>query len=570
MSPTTGYELSLYTHTPPAFWLLFGCAVSIALTVGFRSTTVWSRRIALVLTGGAVAVFVGLPILRGYRFYGAGDALTHLGWIRGFQWGAYSPFELRYPAIHLVSNLLSATLGIDLAQASMLMIVLVSCLFFLFVALATSLVFESRSSSVAGAFGAFLLLPITNLSTFVVLHAMTQAILFSSVIVYLLLKYVRSGRSFGASSSVGGLLAISLVAMVIYHPQLAAHFLAMFLGILALQYLYRRYRSDHPIADHRSIRGPTFVLFVAFLVWISNHGFFDDVVRYALLSAASYFISGGTAAESVDSQSASLNEIGVTLSEMVLKLMGPSLLFGLLATAFVLLAIRSDDLSRRTDGLLPYFAVSMIALAGIFALYFFGSYSEMYFRVFGLMMLLTTIAGAAAIAYGMTTLSRSLSSTAVYSVVVVGAAIVLVASLLVVFPSPYIYQSSPHVTDASLEGHQTMFEHSDDEVSFVGIRSGPHRYEDVTYAKLDRTLASPSISGEEIEEGIPQQYEDDRYLTVTQADREREVISYKELRYSEAHFDSIQSQPAVNRVQSNGEFKLYYVHGTADGDSSDD
>ena len=566
-SPATGYELSLYSSTPLVFWLLFGSAVLIALTVGFRSATVWSRRIALVLAGVANAVFVGLPILRGYRFYGAGDALTHLGWIRGINWGTFSPLELRYPAIHTVSNLISVTLGIDLAQSGLLLIVLLSCLFVLFVALATSVLFESRFSAVAGAFGAFLLLPVTNLSTFIVLHAMTQAILFSSVSVYLLLKYVRNDPSSEGSSGIGWLLAITSVAMVVYHPQLAAHFLVMFLGIFGIQYLYRRYRPNHPIAEHRSVFGQSLVLLSVFLVWISNHGFFGDVVGYAISSAATYFFGGGDAASTVDSQSSSLSEIGATLLEMVVKLMGPSLLFGLLASLFVLAAFLSDDLTRRTDGVLPYFVASMIGLAGLFALYFFGSYSAMYFRVFGLMMLLTTIAGAAAIAYGLQSVSGTYSLTAVYSVVVVGFAVVLLLSLLVVFPSPFIYQASPHITDASLEGHETMFEHNDEEVPFVGIRAGPHRYEDVTHAKYDRTLPYAGISGEEIEEGIPQQYEQDRYLTVTQSDREREVVSYKELRYTEDQLESIPAQPGVNRVQSNGGFELYYVHGTADGSS---
>lgn len=568
-SPATGYELSLYSGTPLAFWLLFGCAVSIALAVGFRAATVWSRRIALVLTGVSVAVFVGLPILRGYRFYGAGDALTHLGWIRGINWGTFEPLELRYPAIHTVSNLISVTLGIDLAQASLLLIVLLSCLFAIFVALATSVLFESRFSAVAGAFGAFLLLPITNLSTFIVLHAMTQAILFSSVSVYLLLKYVRNDPSSEALSGVGWLLAITSVAMVVYHPQLAAHFLVMFFGIVAVQYLYRRYRPDHPIAEHRSVFGQSVVLLAAFLVWIANHGFFGDVVGYAVSSAASYFFGGGDAASAVDSQGSSLSEIGVTILEMVVKLFGPSLVFGLLASLLVLAALLNDDLTRRTDGVLPYFVVSMIGLAGVFGLYFFGSYSAMYFRVFGLMMLLTTIAGAAAIAYGMQSVSGNYSMTAVYSVVVVGFGAVLLLSLLVVYPSPFIYQASPHVTDASLEGHETMFEHNDEELPFVGIRSGPHRYEDVTHAKYDRTLMYPAVSGEEIEEGISRQYESDRYLTVTQSDREREVVSYKELRYTEGQLESISSQPGVNRVQSNGEFELYYVHGTANGSSDD-
>ncbi|WP_408957967.1 hypothetical protein [Natrinema sp. 74] len=567
-APATGYEVSLYSSTPLSFWALFGCALFVSLLVALRATTDWYRRLALGLGGGSMAAFVGLPVLRGYRFYGAGDALTHLGWMHSIQSGAFSPIELRYPALHLVTTFLSVTVGIDLAQAALLVIVALSCLFFAFVALSTSLVFQSRFSTVAGAFSAFLFLPITTIHTFIVPHAMSQAILFSSISIFILLKYLRSPASLRSPSGMGVLFALTSIALVVYHPQLAAHVLVMFLGIIALQLLYRRFRGDHPIATHRPIVGQTALLVAIFLVWISKHGFFGDVFKYALSSAASYFVGGGAAAEAVSSQGSSLSEIGVSLFELVLKLLGPSLLFLVFAGVLVLWSVRNRDLAERTDGLLPYFVVSLLGLSGLFAVYFFGSYSAMYFRVFGLMMVLVTIMGAVAIAYGTTALARNYRSSAVYSASIVGFGVVLLVSLLVVFPSPYIYQASPHVTDMSMEGHQTTFENKDDNVTFAVIRGGPSRYEDAMYGNLDRTRKYEAIYGEAIADGIASQYADDRYLVVTHADRKREVTAYQGLRYSQSQLESIPSQRGVSRVHSNGEFNLYYVRGAADSEET--
>ncbi|MDS0475114.1 hypothetical protein [Natrinema sp. 1APR25-10V2] len=567
-APATGYELSLYSSTPLSFWALLGCALFVSLLGALRATTDWYRWLALGLGGVSMATFVGLPVVRGYRFYGAGDALTHLGWMRSIQSGAFSPIELRYPALHLVTTFLSVTVGIDLAQAALLVIIALSCLFFAFVALSTSLIFQSRFSTVVGAFSAFLFLPITTIHTFIVPHAMSQAILFSSVSIFLLLKYLRSPASLRSPSGMGMLFALTSIALVVYHPQLAAHVLVMFLGITILQFLYRRYRADHPIATHRPIAGQTVLLTAVFLAWISKHGFFSDVFRYALSSATSYFVGGGAAAEAVNSQGSSLSEIGVSLLELVLKLLGPSLLFLFFAGVLVLWSVRNRDLTARTSGLVPYFVVSLIALAGVFAVYFFGSYSAMYFRVFGLMMVLVTIMGAVAIAHGTTALSRNYRSTTVYSVSIVGFGIVLLLSLLVVFPSPYVYQSSPHITDMSMEGYQTTFENKDENVTFTAIRGGPSRYEDAIYGDLERTQKYDAIYGEAIADGIPQQYAEDRYLVMTRADREREVVAYRELRYSRSQLDSISSQTGVSRVHSNGEYTLYYVRGAADGEET--
>ncbi len=565
-TPAAGYELSLYTSTPLAFWVLFGCALFVSLLVSFGTTTDWYRRLALGLGGGAVMAFVGLPILRGYRFYGAGDALTHLGWMRSIQAGVFPPTELNYPALHTVTSLLATTLGIDLTQAAALVIVILSCLFFIFVALSTSIVFESRYSTAVGAFSAFLLLPITNLSTFIVPHAMSQAILFSSLFLYLVLRYIGRSPSHRSPSAVGSLFVVTSVALLFYHPQLAAHLLVVCVGICLLQFLCRRYRDTHPIAEHRPIYGQTVILMGAFLAWTSVHDFFRGAVEYAVSSAITYFVGDTTAATSTKSQSASLNELGASVLELFLKLFGPSLVFVGLAGLLLLWAIWESDgrVTRETHGMLPYFVIGLIGLTGLFALYFFGSYSMMYFRVFGLMMLFVTVLGAVTITYGITAFSGRLSSETLHSVVVVGFGAVLVLSVLAVFPSPYMYSASPHVTEMSMEGHETAFENRDPAMTFVGIRAGPNRYADATSGNLERTRQYSGITGEEIDEGITRQYSDDRYLTVTEADWQREVRAYQELRYSQSQLASVSSQDGVNRIQSNGEFTLYYVRGAAD------
>jgi len=565
-TPATGYELSLYTSTPLAFWVLSGCALFVSLLVSFGATTDWYRQLGLGLGGGSLVAFVGLPILRGYRFYGAGDALTHLGWMRSIQAGVFPPTELKYPALHTVTSLLATTLGIELTQAATLVIVLLSCLFFIFVALSTSAVFEHRYSTTVGAFSAFLLLPITNLSTFIVPHAMSQAILFSSLFLYLVLRYVGRSRSHQSPSAIGSLFVITSVALLFYHPQLAAHLLVVCVGICLLQFLSRRYWETHPIAEHRPIYGQTIVLMGAFLAWTSVHDFFRGAVEYAVSSAITYFVDDTTAGASTRSQSASLNELGASVLELFMKLFGSSLVFVGLAGVLVLWMIWESDgrVTRKTHGILPYFIVGLLGLTGLFALYFLGSYSMMYFRVFGLMMLFVTVLGGVAITYGISLLSEHVSSEALHSAVAVGLGALLLLSALAVFPSPYLYSASPHVTEMSMEGHETAFENQDPDVTFVGIRSGPNRHADATSGDLERMRQYSGITGEEIDEGVSQQYSNDRYLTVTEADWQREVHAYQELRYSRSQLASVSSQNGVNRIQSNGEFTLYYVRGAAE------
>ena len=561
-SPASGYEVSLYTATPATVWALLGAAFGISLVVALGTAATWLRRLSLGLGGGTAMTFVGMPVIRGYWFISGGDALTHLGWAHGIKAGGIQPAELRYPGLHTGSILFSRTMGVELTHAMMLVIVMLFGLFFVFVSISTHLVLEHSYSSTIGAFSAFLLLPITTLSTFVSPHSMSQTILFSAVAVYLFLKYVRSRKPLFSVSGIGAFLAITSIALVIYHPQLAAHMLVVLVGISGIQFLYRRSGSVDTIATHRPIYGQTGFLAAAFVTWAANHELIRDAARFHLISTIEYVLSGdGSAGDSVDTRAASLTEIGGSVTEIVLKLLGPELVFCVLAVVLVVWALFDERFRRKTHGLIIYFAVALIGLIGLFTIYFFGSTGQMYFRVFGFSMLLVTIMGAVAIVQGVDHLTTDRSSGIVYSLLVLGFGLLLVASLIAVFPSPYIYDSSPHVTEQSMSGHELAFENRDDDVQFVGIRSGPNRYADALNQELDRTRTYGSIDGAEIEDGIARQYSEDRYLVVGQPDRDRELIAYQQLRYTETQLDSIDSQSGVNRVQSTGEVDVYFVSG---------
>jgi len=565
-SPASGYELSLYTNTPFAVWAGFGCAMLLSLGVALRTASRWLRRLALGLGAGAIASFVGLPVLRGYRYYGAGDPLTHLGWIRGIQSGAFAPTELIYPGFHTVATLLAVTFGVDTPHATLLVVVVLSILSAIFVTLTTSTIVESRYATVTGAVSGLVLLPITTVSTFLQPHSMSMAILFSSVTLYLLVKYVLGRTSMLSPSAAGASLAVTSIALVLYHPQLAAHLITVLVGICCVQFLYRRYGTDHPIAAHRAIYGQTLALSGVFLAWTSKHQFFTGAVEYAVSSAVGYFRGGSTAGKSVASQGASLAEIGGSIAGLFLKMFGADLVFVGLTALLVLGAVWESDgsLTRATDGTVPYFVVGQLALSGLFGVYFFASYSEMYFRVFGLMMLLTAITGAVAIAIGLEVASEVRGTGGVKAVAVVCFALVLAMSLLAVFPSPYIYLPSPHVTDMSMNGHETAFENQQEDVEFVGIRAGPSRYEDAVQARQEPSDDGGVVNGTQIRNGIPSAYAQDRYLTVTESDWQRELVAYDGLRYTRSELSAISAQPGVNRVQSNGEFELFYVRGTAE------
>lgn len=563
-TPATGYELSVYSETPNIVWGGVGIALAIAIGTAFASTRTADRgvrAIALFLGGLSMIVFAGILILRNYRYYGQHDALTHLGWARALQDGTIGPLDLAYPGIHTSGTFISTVFEIPIARAMLFVTLLTTVVFLVFVPLCVKNILPTSVATICATFSAFLMLPITTIATHHHPHAMTQAVMFSALFIYMLTKYLQSDRSEIAVSAVGMSLALLSIAAVVYHPQLVAHLLTVTVAICLVQFLARRFTAESPIRSHRPLYGQTLFLLAVFLIWTASFGFYLGMVEYIATSAADFILGTGEAGASVASQGASLSDIGVSMAEIFLKLFGTSLVYMILVAALI---VAIFGFSVRTEyeavpSMTAYFTAGLAALGALFVVYFIASGSEIYFRVFGLMMVFAIVLGSIAISISFTSLSRRLSRHSVQPLFTVGFGILLVVSLLVVFPSPYIYNASPHVTESSMNGYETAFTNQDDDVGFVGLRGTADRFDDAVHGNEERMRSHESVSESTFHDGLPSYYESDRYLILTDSDYEREQHAYHGLRYTEHELRSATTEPGVDRIQSNGDFELYYV-----------
>lgn len=569
-SPATGYEVSIYAMTPTAVWAGLLVALAVALSVAFAPSSGRSaaRSSAVGLGGLAVFVFAAVPILRGYRFFGHHDSLTHLGWARGISEGSIDPFELFYPGIHTSAVAIESVLAIPLERAMYVVVLVAMLVFCVFVPLTAWRITESRLAVVVAAFSAFLLLPITTIAMYLSPHAMSQAVFYATLLVYLFVATRRTDRGRATVTAAGLAFAVAAVAAVVFHPQLLAHLIVAFLGIAVVQFLARRVAPDGRIAGHSSVYGTVLFLTGLFLVWTANFGFFGETIAYFLSWVVEFVLSGGgMPGGSVQTQGTSLAAVGGSVLGLFFKLFAAHLVFSVLAGLLGLSALvagRSGWLERvRPESI--YFSAALVALVPVFFAYFFAPGSSMYFRVFGLMMVFVTLLGAIAL-YGLAARlsgeardrdGNAVSSHRAFAVVF---AALLVLSLAAVFPSPYTYTGSPHVSDATLRGYESAFEVREPDTDFVGLRNGPDRFDDAVNGNRERSWVHYDVPASTLREGVSEEYDEDRYLVLTRMDYEREVIAYHGLRYTAADLDAVESQPDVDRIQSNGEFDLYYVH----------
>ena len=569
-SPATGYELSIYDATPLAVWVAVGAALAVATVVAFAPASERVRRVALVLGGATIVAVALLPFVRSYAFHGAGDALTHLGWARGIVNGTFEPFDLFYPTIHLVAAELHAVTGLDTARALMLVVVYALVVFLLFVPLTVrTLTDEGRAVAFAAA-TTWLVLPVDHVGVILQAYPTAQALFFLPLVLFVLACYLcrptaDDGRAFGV------LLAATSVGMVLLHPQQAVNVLVLFGVVAAVQFGVRRWADDRPAAKHRTVYAQTAFLAAAFAVWTVRRERFRGAFRGAINSA---FVPGRGSLSAIGQRGTSLAELGGGIADLFVRLYLPEAAFSLLVVGLVVAVWRRrTGLTPDARAVVTYFAVALFPLTALFGFYFVAT-PVISFRQVGLLLVFASVLAPLTLAYLDGALASLTSPGVGRSVLAVVFAVALVLSMVTFFASPFVYKSSSHVSQQQFDGHEFALTHRADEVPYTRLMLSAEveRYGDAILgvpASDDTDYTAPgeaTVPPSAFNRGrLATAYNDTTYLKVSRADYERTVFMYDGFRYRERGFEALDAQPRVDKVQTNGVFRLYVIDGARNG-----
>lgn len=567
LQPAAQYELSIYTATPIWFWVGTAIAMVTALVVSLRTSHPVSRRVGVFLGLGSFLSIVGLPIIRNYHYYGTADAMTHLGWARSLQAGSLDFFHFFYPGIHVVGALISNSTGYPLPR-SLLYVVVISAglLVVSLMALAWTLTHDHRGVAIV-LFSGAMFLPINHVGTHVTPHPITGAILISAFFLYLLARYVAQedpdGRGWRHPSGIGVLLALAGISVVLYHGQQALNLFLLLAAIIPAQFVLRRWSTRRVPYGTRPVYGQTALLGIALLVWSGNKPRFWASVNNVTTRLINVLLGNEQVTSDISQRGASLTAIGASLPELFVKLFLVSAIFSGLAAVLMLanIAGRLDPRKHLRNVFVFYVTVGLVPLSVLMGVYMMGSLGNQPFRHASFIMVVVTLVGALAFSSLVNELSaRTRSDLPVVAVVVV-LVVMLALSLVVVFPSPYIYKHSKHVSDKQLDGYETALTRQA-AYPVYGIRGGPDRYADAVFGGESNESRYRGITAEEMI-GVPADAAPARpyYLFVSRMDYEREVIAYRELRYSREAFTAVRTHAGVNRVMVNGAVSMYHVAG---------
>lgn len=576
-NPATGYELSIYRATPTLFWVGIGVGLLTSLYTALGATD--SRRLVdgslLLATVSGLSV-VAIPVYRSYFFYGAGDSMTHLGWAKEIQSGAIEPFDLLYPAIHLMATFFAGLSGLDLTNALQhIPLIVFPLVFVVSLPLCIRYISDTRWATIVGVFTAIMLIPINTISAHLIAHPSSQAILFLPFVVYLLFRYLTGSREgFPFATPLGVTFALAGIGLVFLHPQETMTFLFLLLSILVLQLLVRQYKPNHVIANHRPIYPHSVLVGGVFLAWTAQHERAVNTIQYTVESLLTYGPQAGS--QMTTERTASLITLGGSIEEIILKLFGVSLLFSLLAAGLILTNLfgKLDPAEHRRNAFVTYLTAGLAATSLVFFVTLFANLGDHFMRFQGVIMVLVSLLGAIALtelfdaADHQFEFRSQFSRSSVVAVLGVVFVVFLAMQLAAVHHSPYLYQPNQQVTESDMSGYEIAFDYHDGETELMGLRAGPRRFVDAHYGsdtaltELDFPGYRTGVPGQIFNTNVTTHYGEDRYLVIRQTNVDREVTLYDELRYSEDGFRQLETDNRVNRVQHNGDFKLYRITGT--------
>lgn len=569
-NPATGYELSIYGSAPATFLVAVSVALSISAVVAYTATTKWQRQLGLVLGGLAMTAVVALPLIRGYQYIGENDAMTHLGWTRDINDGLVPMYELNYPVVHLFGSVLYDITGTEFPIALLTVLVVFVLAFFVFVPMTVRALTPDPIIVVTGAFSGLLLLPVNHFSAHMQIHTTSQAVMFVPVLLYLfVVNNKRTQWRFVLLFFIVG----STFTML--HPQQALNFVLFFGTIASVQILLSRSNRWSESPGTKFVFSSVAAFFIIFWLWtrgmsLVGEGTFQSVISGLLLQDLE---PGGELGQ----RGASLVDIGGSYEEIFLKLFSTSFLYsvftGLLMLAVILRQstfLPGERLQRvlgsrdnQTKRLVFYLTIGLVPVIALFLIFIIANISDMAFRYYGFIMAVGTVIGAVAIGNGLRYSETKIGSTSLRKIAAVLFVCFLLIAVPVVHSSPYIYQATSHVSEQQMAGYETALVTGDGDISYTHVRSSASRYHDGifgTEAESENFAGTTDgVPNHFANQTLPDNINETVYLGITEADRVRDPILWQGFRFSEDDFNYLETEPRIDKIQSNGEFDLYLV-----------
>lgn len=568
--PATSYEPSIFEGTTTMFWVGVAIAMLISVSRTFSAPARLERQLAVLLGGLTMCAIVALPLIRGYYYVGEQDPMTHLGIARDINAGILPMIDSQYPVIHTLGAIISDIGGIELTQSLQICVIVFVLSFFVYIPLVVREFTTESDVVLVSVFSGFLLLQLNFLGVHMKVHPTSQAIMYVAPMLYLFIEsYRRSDLRFSV------MLLVAYSAFVMLHPQQGANFLIFFAAVASAQMIHSVFWRQSPVQEGRPLVFSLMVFSAIFWVWVSKLQAFEQSLRSVIVALMLDTSDSGTATE-IASRGVSLEALGGSYEEIFLRMYLVPFVYclfaGLLMLAVTTYNLRTSPLeplrfliatmSKDIRILILHIITGFVAITVLFFTYLYGDITSQYFRHYGFIMVFATVMGAFAIGRTLIWIEAFLGGERTRFLTICILLLFVFLTIPVVYPSPYIYQTTGHVTENQMAGFEGSFEHWANGMSYGQTRPSLERYD---RAINGERAPSPHIGPQNYvpdhfaESELRPHWDDSGYLPVTKGDRVQETEVYQGFRFGESDFRYLEEEPGIDKVRATGEFDLYLV-----------
>lgn len=532
-----GYEKSIYISTPLIFWI---STLLAALTpaIFFINS---DRFLGVSSAIGGLGIFsiVSVPVIRGYYFYSEGDAMTHLGFVKSIISTGFSP-DLLYPSTHIFTSILSIIAGFTPNIATLLVPIIFILMFMSGVAIISRRIYLRNTTAVGMTITiAMMLLPVGTTGIHFSPNGLTR--FFSPLLLYVIVRFLSEPQK-----RLMSMMAIIFGSLVFMHPQ---NTLTMIIIVCTLPMIFKAisyYKQEswvqslQPIIRVAQIGAVTFILL---FLWVNTRSLIIYSLRGFILSFADPNVgaSSGSLAQSLD-------QVGGNPSVVAAKLFIPEIILILVTIYLVIIWVVSKRWMVGPEKLVLWLSLANIPIFLLFVVGFLVSKYHM--RYFADSMVFVTIVSPFGI---LLYFEGGRKFRHLFTCLL---CIMLVMSVITIYPSPYTYLGNRQVPESQYNGYATTFEYEREGMNYVKVRSSAYRYADSMGVPMDPVPSVPDhFSGHQISE----QYSNDAYLIITAADRVRDADVYNGFRFSDSDFRYIYHRSYTNKVVTTGTFDLFII-----------
>jgi hypothetical protein len=266
--------MSLYGRTLVLFWVCVCATLFGSVLVVFANPDRQLLATAAALGAFAMTAIVSVPIIRGYHYVGATDSLSHLGTTIDLNAGLRTMAESRYPDVHTLGSVLHDATGLDITHVLLLVVVIYTLAFFLFVPPSIRQLTGNTTMTYIGLFAGLLLLPINHLSPSMIIHPTSQALMYAPVVLFTFFSLYRT-RTWRSSI----LFLLTAIVFILVHPQQAANLIAFTATIAVFQVGADLYRGVGLTRLTEWVLPEVTIFSVVFWLWVQNSEAFWDALE---------------------------------------------------------------------------------------------------------------------------------------------------------------------------------------------------------------------------------------------------------------------------------------------------